>query len=86
MSVSEGEEAYACVEQMSLTGLTTGTYNICVMAHTAAGGAAGPWQMVAVGKNDAIWVDFLIHSCLYKHSFIFKPVCVCPNKGLRMYK
>lgn len=29
-----------------------GTYNICVMAHTVAGGAAGPCVMVAVGEND----------------------------------
>lgn len=55
----------AHVEQISLSGLTEGIYNICVMAHTAVGGAAGPCQMVVVGKNEAIWIDFFFfkHSC-----------------------
>lgn len=51
MSVSEGEKVHTRAERISLTGLTAGTYNICVMAHTAVGGAAGPWHMVAVGMT-----------------------------------
>lgn len=42
----------AHVEQISLSGLTEGIYNICVMAHTAVGCAAGPCQMVVVGNLD----------------------------------
>lgn len=85
MSVSEGEKVYTRAEQISLNGLTVGTYNICVMAHTAVGGAAGPWHMVAVGMTPFDLNFLFIHACLHKHNVIFKPVCVCP-KGLRMYK
>ncbi len=58
--VCEGVKVGADVEQISLSGLTEGLYNICVMAHTAVGGAAGPCQMVVVGKNEAIWIDFFL--------------------------
>lgn len=60
MFVSEGERVNGDVDQISLVGLIEGTYNICVMAHTVAGGAAGPWQMVAVGENDITSPECLI--------------------------
>lgn len=85
-SFCEGVKVDAHVEQITLSELTEGTYKICVMAHTAVGGATGPCQMVLVGKNEAIWINFFFqHSCPYKHSVIFKPVCVSPQ-GLMMFK
>ncbi|XP_051769017.1 interleukin-6 receptor subunit beta isoform X1 [Ctenopharyngodon idella] len=72
----KSEEAYACVEQMSLTGLTTGTYNICVMAHTAAGGAAGPWQMVAVGLEDVQVIPILLCALLLSFLILIIPLCL----------
>ncbi|TRY81663.1 hypothetical protein DNTS_025987 [Danionella cerebrum] len=37
-----------------LTGLTDGVYNVCVMAHTRAGGTAGPCQMLAVEAKEVL--------------------------------
>ncbi|KAK9980236.1 hypothetical protein ABG768_013614 [Culter alburnus] len=72
----KSEEVYARVEQMSLTGLTIGTYNICVMAHTAAGGAAGPWQMVAVGPEDVQVIPILLCALLLSFLILIIPLCL----------
>lgn len=67
------------VKQKTLTGLMEGTYNICVMAHTAVGGATGPCQMVVVGKNDHSWIDlffFLILACINTALSLNVFVCV----------
>ncbi|KAL6467983.1 hypothetical protein MHYP_G00236600 [Metynnis hypsauchen] len=39
------------VKEYSLSGLSAGEYAICMKAHTAAGGAIGPWVIVAVGND-----------------------------------
>ncbi|XP_043089451.1 interleukin-6 receptor subunit beta [Puntigrus tetrazona] len=63
-------------EQISLSGLTQGTYNICVMAHTAAGGAAGPCQMVVVGLEDVRVIPILLCALLLCFLILIIPVCM----------
>ncbi|XP_058652473.1 interleukin-6 receptor subunit beta isoform X2 [Onychostoma macrolepis] len=66
----------AHVEQISLSGLAEGTYNICVMAHTAVGGAAGPCQMVVVGLEDVQVIPILLCALLLCFLILIIPVCM----------
>ncbi|KAA0718574.1 hypothetical protein E1301_Tti013154 [Triplophysa tibetana] len=70
------EQVNSAVDQISLRGLMEGTYNICVMAHTVAGGAAGPWQMVAVGYDDIQVIPILLCTLLLIFIFLIIPVCM----------
>ncbi|XP_039531358.1 interleukin-6 receptor subunit beta isoform X2 [Pimephales promelas] len=70
------EKVYTRAEQISLSGLTAGTYNICVMAHTAVGGAAGPWHMVAVGLEDIQVIPILLCSLLLSFLILIIPLCL----------
>lgn len=69
------EQVNGDVNQISLSGLMEGTYNICVMAHTLAGGAAGPWQMVAVGYDDIQVIPMLLCALLLIFIILIIPVC-----------
>ncbi|XP_016374762.1 interleukin-6 receptor subunit beta-like isoform X3 [Sinocyclocheilus rhinocerous] len=66
----------AHVERISLSGLTEGIYNICVMAHTAVGGAAGPCQMVLVGLEDVQVIPILLCALLLCFLILIIPVCM----------
>ncbi|XP_057190374.1 interleukin-6 receptor subunit beta isoform X2 [Triplophysa rosa] len=70
------EQVNSAVDQISLNGLMEGTYNICVMAHTVAGGAAGPWQMVALGYDDIQVIPMLLCALLLIFIFLIIPVCM----------
>ncbi|CAM4586954.1 unnamed protein product [Leuciscus chuanchicus] len=72
----KSEKVCTRAEQISLTGLTAGTYNICVMAHTAVGGAAGPWHMVAVGLEDVQVIPILLCSLLLSFLILIIPLCL----------
>ncbi|XP_073787490.1 interleukin-6 receptor subunit beta isoform X1 [Danio rerio] len=71
----KSEQVDAGVCQMSLGGLTAGVYNISVKAHTAAGGAVGPWQMVAVGLEDVQVIPILL--CALLLTFLILIIAVC---------
>ncbi|XP_016352793.1 interleukin-6 receptor subunit beta-like [Sinocyclocheilus anshuiensis] len=66
----------AHVEQITLSKLTEGTYNICIMAHTAVGGAAGPCQMVVVGLEDVQGIPILLCALLLCFLILIIPVCM----------
>ncbi|XP_051553367.1 interleukin-6 receptor subunit beta-like isoform X2 [Myxocyprinus asiaticus] len=70
------EQVGGSVGQISLSGLMEGTYNICVMAHTVAGAAAGPWQMVAVGHDDIEIIPILLCVLLLSFIILIFPVCM----------
>ncbi|XP_055057445.2 interleukin-6 receptor subunit beta [Misgurnus anguillicaudatus] len=70
------EQVGGDVEQIYLNGLMEGTYNICVMAHTVAGGAAGPWQMVALGYDDVQVIPILMCALLLIFVILILPVCM----------
>ncbi|XP_077078521.1 interleukin-6 receptor subunit beta isoform X1 [Siphateles boraxobius] len=72
----KSEKVYTSAEQISLSGLTAGIYNICVMAHTAVGGAAGPWHMVAVGLEDVQVIPILLCSLLLSFLILIIPLCL----------
>ncbi|XP_067309435.1 interleukin-6 receptor subunit beta isoform X2 [Pseudorasbora parva] len=72
----KSEEVRSDVEQISLSGLTTGIYNICVMAHTAAGGAAGPWQMVELRLEDVQVIPILLSALLLSFLILIIPLCL----------
>ncbi|KAK2900454.1 hypothetical protein Q8A67_008569 [Cirrhinus molitorella] len=65
-----------CDEHTSLIGLIEGTYNICVMAHTAVGGAVGPCQMVVVGLEDVQVIPILLCALLLCFLILIIPVCM----------
>ncbi|XP_050948180.1 interleukin-6 receptor subunit beta isoform X3 [Labeo rohita] len=64
------------VKQKTLTGLMEGTYNICVMAHTAVGGATGPCQMVVVGLEDVQVIPILLCAPPLCFLILIIPVCM----------
>ncbi|XP_052390244.1 interleukin-6 receptor subunit beta isoform X1 [Carassius gibelio] len=66
----------AHVELIHLSELTEGTYNICVMAHTAVGAAAGPCQMVVVGLEDVQVIPILMCALLLCFLILIIPVCL----------
>ncbi|XP_018941822.2 interleukin-6 receptor subunit beta-like isoform X3 [Cyprinus carpio] len=66
----------AHVEQITLSELTEGTYKICVMAHTAVGGATGPCQMVLVGLDDVQVIPILLCALLLCFLILIIPVCL----------
>ncbi|XP_065133114.1 interleukin-6 receptor subunit beta isoform X1 [Paramisgurnus dabryanus] len=70
------EQVEGDVEQIYLNGLMEGTYNICVMAHTVAGGAAGPWQIVALGYDDVQITPILMCALLLIFIILILPVCM----------
>ncbi|XP_051990466.1 interleukin-6 receptor subunit beta [Xyrauchen texanus] len=70
------EQVGGSVEQISLSGLMEGIYNICVIAHTVEGGAAGPWQMVAVGHDDIEVIPILLCALLLSCIILIVPVCM----------
>ncbi|XP_056324298.1 interleukin-6 receptor subunit beta [Danio aesculapii] len=72
----KNEQVGAGVCQMSLDGLTAGVYNISVKAHTAAGGAVGPWQMVAVGLEDVQVIPILLCALLLTSLILIIAVCM----------
>uniref|UniRef100_A0A8C1BUK5 Fibronectin type-III domain-containing protein n=1 Tax=Cyprinus carpio carpio TaxID=630221 RepID=A0A8C1BUK5_CYPCA len=72
----KSEKVDAHVEQIPLGGLTEGTYNICVMAHTAVGGATGPCQMVVVGLEDVQVIPILLCALLLCFLILIIPVCM----------
>ncbi|XP_051556900.1 interleukin-6 receptor subunit beta-like [Myxocyprinus asiaticus] len=70
------EQVGGSVEQISLSGLMEGIYNICVIAHTVEGDAAGPWQMVAVGHDDIEVIPILLCALLLSFIILIVPVCM----------
>ncbi|XP_052403833.1 interleukin-6 receptor subunit beta isoform X2 [Carassius gibelio] len=72
----KSEKVSAHDEQKSLSGLMEGTYNICVMAHTAVGGATGPCQQVVVGLEDVQVIPILLCALLLCFLILIIPVCM----------